>query len=489
MRRPWLRAALISVLTTVLVGSVIAAPSGAAVPDPGPQRIPKTWKNGFDGAVPALEKTARAPSISSDLIRQVREANERLPTLDKTRYKSDELLVRFDSDVSDARRRESLEAVSAVRVGHPGYYEELELVRLEGKGGLSEAIARLEGDRNVLYAEPNYAGNGFDAPTRELEKPEFSPRASVNDPLFPLQWNMTSTRAPEAWDTTGGSSGTVIANLDTGIDPYHPDITFGAIAGMVNLGGGDPGWPWDAQDHGTHVSGIAMGRAQNGFGMAGLAHWSRLAAIKVYTDGGTTVQAFADRILSGLQHAAYINAKVVNLEYQQMPFSGTIQAQLQQMSGTFFVAPAGNYTRNVSFGSGVTDEYPCQFRLPNVACVAASTSAETVASYSNFDTNASSPTIHLAAPGGEGQTPVLSATAGTGWFGWKSGTSMAAPHVAGAAALIHSLRPNVPPVDIRNLLVMCGAYHPAMAPKVPSSRRLDNRCPIDFLLQYPWWHQ
>ncbi len=99
------------------------------------------------------------------------------------------------------------------------------------------------------------------------------------------------------------------------------------------------------------------------------------------------------------------------------------------------------------------------------------------------------PSIDIAAPGGSDETQVVSTTAGTGWYGGKMGTSMAAPHAAGVASIIWSLRPNTPAYQVRSLIISCGASFPALAPDVPSARRLDARCPVDFLLQNPWWHQ
>jgi subtilisin family serine protease len=284
-------------------------------------------------------------------------------------------------------------------------------------------------------------------------------RATADDPVFTqgLQWGLGRIDATSAWDRSTGD-GITIAVVDSGIDLQHEDLV-GKIAGSVSCIGaaGDPasckGSAQDDNGHGTHVSGIALAATNNGRGMAGVAPDARLLAVRVLandcTSSGCTASGTAADVSAGIRWAVDHGANVINLSLG----GGSLQSALgcafcdaidyAWSRGAIAVIAAGN---DSVLPSGFGDE-------PAVI-VTATTREDERASYSN----ASSGILRVArwpvaAPGGESETdPSDCGTGGspkgvlsTYWaegqsnqYACLAGTSMAAPHVSGALAVLRS---------------------------------------------------
>ncbi|MGH7432442.1 MAG: S8 family serine peptidase [Candidatus Methylomirabilales bacterium] len=347
-----------------------------------------------------------------------------------------------------------------------------------------EVLRQLRADPNVQYAQPNYI-------LRIVRTP--------NDPRFPEQWhyrdNGTGTgqspggiSLPRAWDTSTGSSSIVVAVIDTGILPNHPDIVGSPnlIAGfdmisdpaIANDGGardndptdpgdavaadecfpGDPAQP--ASWHGTHVAGtIGVGRTDNGVGVAG-ANWTvRVQAVRVLGKCGGTIADINDGIrwAAGLAvpgvPANATPARVINMSLGTPPgnpcsASPSTQAAINDAvgSGAAVVVAAGNDAVDAS------QVFPAS--CDNVITVAASDArGHLVTRYSNFGA-----TVEIMAPGGDvardddgdgnndGVLSMVHPNAGT--YARYNGTSMAAPHVAGVAALYLAQNPVLTPAQL-----------------------------------------
>ena len=257
------------------------------------------------------------------------------------------------------------------------------------------------------FIEPNYIYNTFEVP---------------NDPDYGKQWNLRSINIEAAWDETKGS-GVTVAVIDTGISPIPDlkDTKFVKGYDFVN----DKIEAYDDAGHGTHVAGTIAQSTNNNYGVAGIAYEASLMPLKVLgASGGGTVADIAEAI----RYAADNQADVIN-----MSLGGAGESQLMEdainyahSKGVLIIAAAGNSNQNSA-------SYPA--RYPHVVGVAALDSVGIKAPYSNFGAG-----VDIAAPGGSEAGKILQETinpeTGESIFEGYQGTSMAAPHVAGVAALV-----------------------------------------------------
>jgi subtilisin family serine protease len=282
--------------------------------------------------------------------------------------------------------------------------------------------------------------------------------AETGDPLASQQWGLDQVRAPAAWSASTGA-GAVIAIVDTGVDLGHPDLAGKLVAGATFTCGDRPapcgngdwvGPDGEAQrsdDHGTHVAGIAGAITGNGVGIAGVAPDARLMPVKVLEDGGGS---FAE-IAAGIRWAADNGADVINLSLGALPgvqaltYTGLISdttdaVDYARSKGAVVVAAAGNDFQVPLCGTPAFED--------GALCVTATDKREAPAAYSNMGLK---PDLQaVAAPGGSllpicGEDVLSTVPRGTGGstvcgygsgYDEKAGTSMAAPHVAGVAALL-----------------------------------------------------
>jgi len=326
-------------------------------------------------------------------------------------------------------------------------------------------VKALRRDPRVRSASPNYRVHALAAP---------------DDELFPLQWHFPLTGLPEAWDTTTGDSDVVVAVVDTGILAGHPDLQGQLVAGYDFVRDPDSALDGDGIDpdpedpgssvggggesfHGTHVSGTVAAAGNNGQGVAGAAYGARVMPLRAIGagDSGTTYDVDqAIRFAAGLPNDSGTvparRADIINLSLGGSPFDPESQDLLREVraAGVVVVAAAGNEASS-------TPSYPAAY--DGVISVSAVDAQRQLAGYSN-----TGPTIDVAAPGGNNSVDfngdgfpdgVLSTSGTIGASGvsfgyaFLSGTSMAAPHVAGIVALMKSVNPGLTPADIDSLLV------------------------------------
>lgn len=241
-----------------------------------------------------------------------------------------------------------------------------------------------------------------------------------------MPWGIGRIKSDKVWDGDGdghvdvganAGQGVKVAVIDTGIDLSHPDLAAN-IKGGASFVSGAP-TPNDYNGHGTHVAGT-IAALDNSEGVIGVAPKASLYAVKVLDNTGS---GYISDIISGLQWSVANNMQVVNMSFGG---GGDVQAMHDAIiaasrAGIVLVAAAGNSGNRLGTGDNVS--YPA--RYPEVIAVAAVNSSDVRADFSSTG-NA----VELAAPG----VSILSSTFGGG-YGTKSGTSMASPHVAGAAAL------------------------------------------------------
>jgi serine protease len=264
-----------------------------------------------------------------------------------------------------------------------------------------------------------------------------APAGASNDPFFPRQWGLSQIGAPEAWSTATGA-GVTIGVVDTGVDLNHPDLaakvsaTARCVGGPCREGGGQ-----DDNGHGTIVSGIAAAVTGNGRGIAGVAPDASLVVAKVLDAEGS---GRVDDINAGVRWVVDHGAKVVNLSLGDPDFllTSLLGTPLRPgieyawAHGAIPVLAAGNYHL------GVLDLGSANYGQLNALVVGATDKSGRVPSYSSPIGNAK---WGLVAPGGSGagtaDDNVISTDADGGYVA-AAGTSMAAPHVSGALAVLLS---------------------------------------------------
>ena len=265
--------------------------------------------------------------------------------------------------------------------------------------------------------------------------------------------------ATGAWDVFTGSSDVVIGVIDTGIDYLHPDL---AANIWVNEGeipdngldddgngyvddvhgwdsGNDDGDPMDDHGHGTHVAGTIGAIGNNGTGVVGVSWNVRIAALKFLSSGGNG--STSDAIVC-VEYATSMGFRVTNNSWGGTSYSQALRDAIESAgdAGGLFVASAGNSSVNVD----LHPHYPAAYSLPNIISVASTTDDDVLSSFSNWGPVS----VDLAAPGSE-----VYSTLPNEEYGYKNGTSMAAPHVSGTLALLFDQQPGVTATAAKGLIL------------------------------------
>ncbi len=290
-----------------------------------------------------------------------------------------------------------------------------------------------------------------------------------NDPFYNLQWNMKTIDADKAWEKTNGNKNLIVAVIDSGVDPEHPDLKenlLPLIDILDSVGESDiysdskitiDFKGKDGNGHGTHVSGIIAASFNNATGVAGLAGNVKILPIKAATLIGVTSAAI---LTKSITTALDNGARVIN-----MSIGGNREAATQSLidavnlaiqKGVLIVAATGNESDR---SNGVIKQIGAPAIYSGVLSVSALTSLDKVANYSN-----GGPEVEISAPGGSGRqgegeriystwptynTYRFYKSGVSGSYAYLSGTSMACPHVTGTVALLWSIYPNLTAQQIR----------------------------------------
>lgn len=277
----------------------------------------------------------------------------------------------------------------------------------EGSREVVEGILdTLKADKNIEYAQYDEINELYQTP---------------NDPLLSQLWGLLKIDCETAWDHSQGEE-IVVAVIDTGVDYEHPDIegrlwkdSAGNIGKDFSDGDDDP---LDFHGHGTHCAGTIAATIDNLVGVVGVAPKAKIMALKIFPN------AFDSVCSTAIKFAADNGARVLSNSWgpsDRRPSNKAVEDAIDYANakGCIVVFAAGNEDDDVQFYSPAN--------RPNVISVAATTSTDNRAGFSNFGN-----LITIAAPG----VGILSLKSGTNQYTSKSGTSMACPHVAGLVALL-----------------------------------------------------
>ncbi|OGR45358.1 MAG: hypothetical protein A2X35_03705 [Elusimicrobia bacterium GWA2_61_42] len=317
------------------------------------------------------------------------------------------------ADFSDASKAADITRAPGVTAAEDD--EEIYWLGSEDAPATLEAAAALAGDLlagGTGLAEPPAAGVSVSTPAPVA--PVYVSTVNAEGKADRMPWSLARMRAPQAWALTKGR-GARVAVLDTGTDCSHPDLAAACAAGYNVFNPALP--PADDKGHGTHVSGIIAG-ALNWKGMVGMAPEAAILPVKVLNSSGS---GKVSEIIDGMDWAVRNKADIINMSLGAHKFSEAQGKAVKaaRKAGVLVVCAAGN--------DGGAVNYPAAY--PEALAVTALDYASKLASFSS-----SGPETDFTAPG----VRIFSAAPG-GQFKLMNGTSQAAPHISGLAALAVSL--------------------------------------------------
>ncbi len=403
--------------------------------------------------------------------------NNKWPKKDKE-VREGQILVKFKAGVSETTKnaKHADEGSVKLRVFNS---TGIQHVGIASARKVEDAVARYRADPNVQYAEPNYVVTALATP----DDPGFSLLWGLNNSGQTLGTPGAAIKAPPAWDITTGSANVVLMVIDTGVDYTHQDLTPnmwinpGEIAGNgidddgngqiddihgINVVAGTSN-PMDDNGHGTHIAGILGAVGNNSVGITGV-NWN------VRIIGCKFLDATGNGVLSGaiacLEYARDLKARGVNIVATNnswgalASFSQILSDTIAAQGDILFVAAAGNS----GLDNDTVDFYPADYKLPNLLSIAATDHNDARAVFSHFGRRS----VHLGAPG----VSIMS-TLNFNNYGNGSGTSMAAPHVVGVAALLKAQDPTRDWRAIKNLILTGGDAIASLNGSTISGRRLN----------------
>ncbi len=384
----------------------------------------------------------------------------------------DEEPIQMEADEIEASFVEEVEVID------PSTYVEGEvIVKFEGEdeailvqtNDVEELIEELSEDPAVEYAEPNYIRS-------------ISVLSSTTDPYAEELWGLAKIQTDEAWDFSMGEE-VIVAVIDTGIDYTHQELAgrmwdgnncvgVDALGNPIN-GGCQHGFDFVDNDydpisedgfksyHGTHVAGTIAANFNNQIGVVGVAPKVKIMALRIMDNNGTgsVVQGIA-----AIKFATANGAKIINASYSGSgEHAGEKEAieNFQNAGGLLIAAASNNGT-----DGDITPAYPANYTLSGIISVAATDQNDLLAPFSNYGKNS----VDLGAPG-----VAIQSIEPNNPFGVRTleGTSMAAPHVTGAVALIKAFRPALGASDVKSLILNEGDTVAALSGKTVSGKRLN----------------
>lgn len=361
-------------------------------------------------------------------------------------YVPDEVVVKF---IEGTKQSEIQSIIDSLNIKSGEIIPELDVWLLKvAEGEVPSILAALGSQKAVLFAEPNYIARAFTSP---------------NDPEWKTQESyLQNIQMPQAWDLPAGQVDAMIAVIDTGIDASHPELASKIWINPGELGEDGTGrnknsngkdddnngyiddWQgWnaisnngdihDSNGHGTHIAGIAIASANNNLGIAGIAWGSHVMVLKALDDSGEGGYA---QVAKAIIYAASQGASVINLSLGNSSYSTLLDMAVEHAgkSGLTIIAAAGDVGAPLA-------NYPAAFS--EVISVGAVDEKNHITKFSPFGD-----AVDIFAPGSD-----IDSTWPGGGYKTQSGTSQAAAHVSGVAAMLASMPDFRSPRQIREALL------------------------------------
>jgi subtilisin family serine protease len=379
-------------------------------------------------------------------------------------YREGYLLVRFNEQGVSAAANTTRQNI--VNTAVPGatikkmysLVPGLGVVQLPSGTSVATAKSAMQSASGVQHTEPDYI---------------WRVQAIPNDPSFGQLWGMNNTGqtggtpdadidAPEAWNLATGNRDVIVAVLDTGVDYTHPDLAANMWTNTAELNGqigvdddgngyiddiygydfaNVDGDPMDDHSHGTHCSGTIAGVGNNSNGVAGVCWQVKIMALKWLYEFGS---GFTSDAISAIQYAVQMGATLTSNSWGGGGYSPALYDAIAAAGAAnqLFVAAAGNSASD----NDVIPHYPSSYTLDNIIAVLATTDTDTLSSFSCWGATS----VDIGAPGSNIYSTI---PVSMGSYGTMSGTSMACPHVAGAAALVLSVKPLLTYQETKQILM------------------------------------
>ncbi|MEM9541079.1 MAG: S8 family serine peptidase [Cyanobacteria bacterium P01_E01_bin.42] len=457
------------------------------------------------------EKDWRKTDLGQEIIQYVEENNPNRPKFPidpetGVLYKPGELLIKFTTNTNDIKIQALANQYGAIAFENLVPFDpqsnsplqQWQLFHFDPTLDLPSIRDRIAKEDRIEAIELNM-----------LRFPAWTP----NDSRFQEMWGLHNTGqnggaidadidAPEAWEIQRKNKDVIVAVIDSGINYNHPDLidnmwqNSGEIAGNgidddgnghtddiygYDFGEGDAD-PLDLSGHGTHVAGTIGASGNNNLGVIGVSPNVSLMSVKSSDDvwGVSSAASVGWAIDYAVRMGAdIINASLGGRSYSQFEFD---KLSFANDNGVLVVAAAGNDRRN----NDVIPNYPSNYDLPNIISVAATDRDDNLAIFDYAPgSNYGETTVDLGAPG----KIILSTSLENPWSGeiydFREGTSMATPHVAGAAALLLAQNPNLTPENIKKILMDTGDNLASLQGKTVSGKRLNLHQALQAVISMP----